>query len=80
MTDPFFNKEKVWSWSYERYKVKHLNFEFGIKPNQYAAVSKVLEDFAPTALQIANKAASHPSVSEYLTKDGHLPATGIAKL
>ena len=40
----------------------------------------MLEDFAPTALQIANNASKHPSVAEYLAKDGHLPATGIAKL
>ena len=51
-----------------------------MNPWQYAKVAKVLEDFAPTALQIANNASKHPSVAEYLAKDGHLPATGIAKL
>ena len=78
LTDPFFNKEKVSSKSHKQFFVES-RLRIRNKPNKYAAVSKVLQDSAPTALQIANKAASHPSVSDYLAKDGHLPATGIAK-
>ena len=51
-----------------------------MKLTKYADISKVLEEFAPTALQIANNASEHSAVADYLAKDGHLPATGLSKI
>ena len=44
------------------------------------SLTKVLSEVAPTVLKLAENAAKHPAVAEYLASDGHLAYTGMNKV